>query len=116
MQHFFDTNYPEIYLKECNQLNIGEIEKFENDYNISKHNLSNKPNSLKFDVHSDSNKKITGLSLKQNTTYFKITYIVTQLVSHQIELNKLVSIKPVDKIDMCIIEWIYFRINILIII
>ena len=27
MQHCFDPNYPEIYLKEYNQLNIGVIEK-----------------------------------------------------------------------------------------
>ena len=66
--------------------------------------LPYKHDSLKFSVLKDSNQNITGISMTENTNNFKITYLDSQLVSHQFILNQLVTIKPINKIDMCIIE------------
>ena len=59
---------------------------------------------IKLSVISDKEQNITCISMTRNINNFKIKYVDTQLVSHQCILNQLVTIKPINKIDMCIKE------------
>jgi hypothetical protein len=104
MHHCFDTENPNVYKNVYNKLNDIDYKVFLQEYERNKSKLPFNLNGIKLDLVTDNKKNITGITLKQNSNDFKITFVESNFISHELKTNETFFTKPVNKIDMCIIE------------